>query len=136
MALFGNILVHIFPHSDWTMNAERYSLSLRIQSKCGKMQTRMRTLNVDTFHIVLQLYVAGNIKVSWQYKNSSVYLRDLTDFFYTDYIHFFFHFLWHMSYLVGDAKRMVRSKRPVMLFGSKRRKHIMILISLMKYLRI
>ena len=33
------------------VNAERYSVTLLIQSECGKMQTR-KTLNTDTFHTV------------------------------------------------------------------------------------
>ena len=33
------------------LNAERYGVSLRIQSKCGKMRTR-KTPNTDTFHAV------------------------------------------------------------------------------------
>ena len=33
------------------LNTERYSLSLCIQSECGKMQTRI-TPNADTFHAV------------------------------------------------------------------------------------
>ena len=39
------IPVRIFPHSDWIW------VSLRIQSKCGKMRTRI-TLNMDTFRAV------------------------------------------------------------------------------------
>ena len=31
------------------LNMERYSVSLRIQSECGKMRTRI-TPNTDTFH--------------------------------------------------------------------------------------
>ena len=34
------------------LNTERYGVSLRIQSKSGKMQTRI-TPNTDTFHAVL-----------------------------------------------------------------------------------
>ena len=55
-------LVRIFPHSDWMrrersifpafgLNAGRCGVSLRIQSKCGKMRTR-KTPNTDTFHVV------------------------------------------------------------------------------------
>ena len=33
------------------MNTERYRVSLRIQSECGKMRTRI-TPNTDTFHAV------------------------------------------------------------------------------------
>ena len=31
------------------LNTDRYGVSLRIQSKCGKIQTRI-TQNTDTFH--------------------------------------------------------------------------------------
>ena len=41
---FRDILVRIFPHLDW--------ISLRIQSECGKMWTRI-TPNTDTFYAVL-----------------------------------------------------------------------------------
>ena len=37
------------------MNTERYGVSLRIQSECGKMQTRI-TPNVNTFHEVCRSY--------------------------------------------------------------------------------
>ena len=33
------------------LNTERYRVSLRIQSECGKMRTRI-TPNTDTFHAV------------------------------------------------------------------------------------
>ena len=33
------------------LNTERYGVSLRIQSECGKMRTTI-TLNTDTFHAV------------------------------------------------------------------------------------
>ena len=33
------------------LNTGRYSMSLRIQSKCGKIRTRITT-NTDTFHAV------------------------------------------------------------------------------------
>ena len=36
------------------LNTERYSVSLRIHSKCRKMRTRI-TPNTDTFHALLQL---------------------------------------------------------------------------------
>ena len=60
----------------------------------------------------MQCYIAGNFQVVTSYitrlvvsrreKNSSVYLKNFTDFFNTDV---FFHFLWQMSvFLVGDAK--------------------------------
>ena len=34
------------------LNTEKYRVSLRIQSKCGKMQARI-TPNTETFHTVL-----------------------------------------------------------------------------------
>ena len=37
------------------LNTERYSLSLRIQSKCRKIRTK-KTPNTDTFHAVLFLH--------------------------------------------------------------------------------
>ena len=47
------------------LNTERYSVSLRIQSKCGKIWTR-KTPNTDTFHAVLFIYFVldkNNIEV-------------------------------------------------------------------------
>ena len=41
----GIVLVCIFPHSAWM---RRYSVSLRIQSECGKIRTRI-TPNTDEF---------------------------------------------------------------------------------------
>ena len=38
--------------SAFRLNKERYSVSLRIQSECGKIQTR-KTPNADTFQAVL-----------------------------------------------------------------------------------
>ena len=38
------------------LNTERYSVSLRIQSKCGKIQTRINP-NMDTFYAVIDLVV-------------------------------------------------------------------------------
>ena len=37
-SVFGVILIRIFPHSDWIRRDTEY---LRIQSECGKMQTRI-----------------------------------------------------------------------------------------------
>ena len=51
VSVFGVILVHIFPHSEYGLNTERHGVSLSIQSKCGKMRTRI-TSNTDTFHSV------------------------------------------------------------------------------------
>ena len=51
VSVFGVILVHIFPHSENGLNTERHGVSLSIQSKCGKMRTRI-TPNTDTFHAV------------------------------------------------------------------------------------
>ena len=52
MSVFGVILVRIFPHADGIRrDTERYSVSLRIQSKCGKIRTRIIP-NMDTFYAV------------------------------------------------------------------------------------
>ena len=40
----------VFPAFE--LNTERYGVSLQIQSKCGKIRTRI-TPNTDTFHAVL-----------------------------------------------------------------------------------
>ena len=45
---FGVILVRISPHSDWIRN----SVSIRIQSECGKIRTTMIP-NTDHFYAVL-----------------------------------------------------------------------------------
>ena len=43
---------------------KRYGLSLRIQSECGKLRTRI-TPNTDTFHAVT-IFAESFILVSWQ----------------------------------------------------------------------
>ena len=48
VSVFGVFLVRIFPHLETEC---RYSGSLPIQYKCGKIQTR-KTLNTDTFYAV------------------------------------------------------------------------------------
>ena len=40
------------------MNTERYSVSLRIQSECRKIQTRI-TLNTDTFYAMFYVTVTS-----------------------------------------------------------------------------
>ena len=52
VSVFGVILVRIFPHSDWIW--KDLSVSLRIQSECGKIRTRI-TRNMDTFYEVWYL---------------------------------------------------------------------------------
>ena len=42
------------------LNTERYGVSLRIQSECGKMRTRI-TPNTDTFHAVTRLPVIWKV---------------------------------------------------------------------------
>ena len=42
------------------LNTERYSVSLRIQSKCGKKRARI-TPNMDTFYAVHYSHVTGEI---------------------------------------------------------------------------
>ena len=50
VSVFGVFLVRIFPHSDW-IRRDRYFVSLRIWSKCGKMRT-IKIPNADTFPAV------------------------------------------------------------------------------------
>ena len=63
VSVFGVILVRIFPYLDWirrdtrylsvfSPNAGKYFESLRIQSECGKIRTRV-TPNTDSFYAVL-----------------------------------------------------------------------------------
>ena len=60
MPIFGVILVHVFPHLDWILRISlysvriqsEYSVSLRIQSKCGEMRTSI-TRNTNTFYAVI-----------------------------------------------------------------------------------
>ena len=49
MSIFGVILVRIFPH--FGLNTENYGVGLRIQSKCGKIWTRISP-NTGNFHTV------------------------------------------------------------------------------------
>ena len=79
MSVFGVVLVRIFPHSDQTnseyehisavmimhyyfpgfwQNAEKYSVSLHVQSKRGKIRARITPIT-NTFHAVhhIQLFV-------------------------------------------------------------------------------
>ena len=53
MPVFRVILAHIFPHLDWI---QRDRESLRIQSECGKMRTRI-TPNTNTFYAVKSSYI-------------------------------------------------------------------------------
>ena len=46
VSVLGGILAHIFPHLGWIRS------DTRIQSKCGKMRTRI-TPNTDTFYAVI-----------------------------------------------------------------------------------
>ena len=57
--------IHIWSYSGphfpvFALNTERYSVSLRIQSECGKIRTRI-TPNTNTFHVVkfIHLYRAS-----------------------------------------------------------------------------
>ena len=56
-------LLAFFPHFlAFGLNTERYSVSLRIQSECRKMRTRI-TPNTDTFYVVF-LLISRGIKVN------------------------------------------------------------------------
>ena len=50
VSVFELSLVRISPYS-LRINTDRHGVSLRIQSKCGKMRTR-KNPNTDTFHAV------------------------------------------------------------------------------------
>ena len=54
------------------LNTERYGVSLRIQSECGKMRTRI-TLHTYTFHAVL--FIVGWCKISTSRAGNSRSLR-------------------------------------------------------------
>ena len=45
------------------LNAERYGVSLRIQSECGKTRTKI-TPNTDTFHAVIMRHACGTWSVA------------------------------------------------------------------------
>ena len=67
MSIFGVILVGYF--NAFTLNAERYGASLRIQSKYGKMRTRITT-NTDKFYaldkcLILHTFSSFSIFVTW-----------------------------------------------------------------------
>ena len=56
------------------LNTERYFVSPRIQSKCGKMRSRI-TPNTDTFYAVFSIHIVRwlpffiiNIKIIWRYQ--------------------------------------------------------------------
>ena len=53
-----------FPASG--LNTERYSVSLRIQSKCGKMRTRI-TLNTNNFYSVKHVYTDAKCSLTQPY---------------------------------------------------------------------
>ena len=63
------------------LNMERYSVSLRIQSECGKMRTR-KTPNTDTFHVAVGegkgvLKTLSTIYVGTFYKMPTAKIREL-----------------------------------------------------------
>ena len=61
------------------LNTERYSVSLCIQSECGKMRTRI-TPNTDTFHAVTQPILTmfsnvSNLCIIWPTRSWEKYLQ-------------------------------------------------------------
>ena len=46
------------------LNTERYGVSLRIQSECGKIGTRI-TPNTGTFHAVINGNIPVRLKLIW-----------------------------------------------------------------------
>ena len=57
------------------LNTERYSVSLRIQSECGKIRTRI-TPNTETFHAVLPIHLFSQ----WEKKFFKLILKFTNDF--------------------------------------------------------
>ena len=58
---FMNLIVRVPSYSGphfptFGLNTDRYSVSLRIQSKCGKIRTRI-TPNADTFYVELIVHI-------------------------------------------------------------------------------
>ena len=77
MSVFRVILARIFPHSNWIRRDTEYlpvSVSLRIQSKCEKMRTRI-TSNTDTFHALSTFKRQKNycVNLSLKEKKESVF---------------------------------------------------------------
>ena len=68
MSIFGVILVRIFLHSDWIRKDTEYGVSLRIQSECEKMRTRITPIT-DTFH-------AGNTSVILEAQNHLIFSKN------------------------------------------------------------
>ena len=72
VSIFEVILFRIFPHLDW------YFISLRIQSECGKIRTRI-TPNTASFYTVFDIqkspyniilyYIAGRACGTFNYQN-------------------------------------------------------------------
>ena len=70
--------VRIWRYSDpyfpaFALNTERYSVSLRIQSECGKRRTK-QTLNTVTFHSVIYF---GNLTVNILYGRVMLVIKSL-----------------------------------------------------------
>ena len=69
------------------LNTERYSVSLRVQSECGKMRTRI-TSNTDTFHSMCCSVMRVNYYYSTQSNRGiSNFLAD--NFFFTISFNYF-----------------------------------------------
>ena len=65
---------HYYPA--FGLNTERYGVSLRIQSECGKMRTRI-TPNTDTFYAVLPfLYIKTGFYIK-QFLGANVTADDI-----------------------------------------------------------
>ena len=83
------------------INAERYRISLRIYSECGKMQTRI-TPNTDTFHAVpwVSLIVGGWVDVIGGYRSVCNYsMTNIVTVFASDILHHMFSILWKLKHL-------------------------------------
>ena len=51
------------------LNVERYSISFHIQSKCGKMRTKI-TPNTDTFYAMIHLYIYVSMHIHVLYASN------------------------------------------------------------------
>ena len=75
------------------LDLERYGVSLRIQSECGKMQTRI-TPNTDTFHTVLYSIIL------------SCYHVNIINFFYCQFVFHSVHDLFN-KFIISYFARVI-----------------------------
>ena len=98
MSVFGVILVRIFPHSDWI-----YSVSLCIQSKCGKIRTR----KIRGFLRVLEKF--HNARSG---RNENIKITSLDNLFQRHAQLAFASFVIRTLLLIMQRKRVSKTKKP------------------------